>query len=999
MRGKLGFCFSILLAAGLLSAAARAADWPQYRADAARSGSTSEKLPAKPALAWTYKAMHPPAPAWPGDDRMVFDRAFQPVIAGGTLYFGSSADGAVRALDAATGKERWVFFTEGPVRFAPAVSKGRVLVASDDGYLYCLAAKDGKLLWKKRGGPRDDMVLGNGRMISRWPARGGPIVVGEIVYFAAGIWPAEGVYLHALNASSGKTIWSNDGLGLIVRGHPHQMGKKIPAGIGVQGYLAASAELLMVPTGRSTPAAHEPGTGKLKYFHAAKSVGGAGVVIIDKLFFNGRNAYGLADGAFAFGSTRKHINTSRAPVAATSNLIFRAGAKGLEVIDRAKPFVKKGSGKKVTTTANIRKTLRAPCAGEIITAGGTVYCGGKGQVAAVDGKTLAVTWTADVKGTVYGLAAAGGRLYVSTDAGNIYCFGARSGGNVSPKKTESPYGAGGSFAAAAAEIIKKTGIRQGYCVDLGCGSGQLAFEIAKRSELFVIGIEKDPARVAAARKKLAAAGLYGVRVTIHQGNPARTSYISKFANLVVSGNALAGGAFPEKEAARLQRPWGGAICAGKPGAMTPKLRGALKGAGSWTHLYANAANTGASADVLVKAPLAMRWFGGPQLDIPSRHGRPPGPLYYQGRLFAMGLQAVSAVDAYNGGFLWKFDIPDVGKMYTRRKLPGSGMATDGSPYCVAPEGLFVRTGGKCLRLDPATGKKLGEFPAPKRPDGKTSRWGYIACEGGLLFGSITDDEHIVVYKDTRSESISLFAMDAKSGKVKWSYKPKHSVRQNAIAVGGGRLYLIDRPKADFDLRTARKRKGVQPPGELVALEAASGKELWRVGNVRGTMLVLSLKNKVLLACTQSSGYSLYSERSGKLAIYEMSSGKLLREITPKYYRSRPLIIGGEVHAEPYAYDLASGKKTGFSYSRIHGCGIVSGAPNILLFRTGPLGFADLSSGKTGKSAVQFYGGTRPGCWVYAIAAGGMVLLPNSFNVCSCSYLNRTNVALEPVEKR
>jgi hypothetical protein len=37
--------------------------------------------------------------------------------------------------------------------------------------------------------------------------------------------------------------------------------------------------------------------------------------------------------------------------------------------------------------------------------------------------------------------------------------------------------------------------------------------------------------------------------------------------------------------------------------------------------------------------------------------------------------------------------------------------------------------------------------------------------------------------------------------------------------------------------------------------------------------------------------------------------------------------------------------------------------------------------------------------VNAIVAGGMVLLPNSFNVCSCSYLNRTNVALETAEKR
>ena len=44
------------------------------------------------------------------------------------------------------------------MRFAPAVWKDRVYAASDDGYLYCLAAKDGSLINKWRGGPvrRDD---------------------------------------------------------------------------------------------------------------------------------------------------------------------------------------------------------------------------------------------------------------------------------------------------------------------------------------------------------------------------------------------------------------------------------------------------------------------------------------------------------------------------------------------------------------------------------------------------------------------------------------------------------------------------------------------------------------------------------------------------------------------------------------------------------------------------------------------------------------------------
>jgi len=76
-------------------------------------------------------------------------------------------------MDAKTGRERWHFFTEGPVRFSPTIGEGRAFVASDDGWLYCLSAAEGKLLWRFRGGPREEKLPGNEQMISRWPLRTG----------------------------------------------------------------------------------------------------------------------------------------------------------------------------------------------------------------------------------------------------------------------------------------------------------------------------------------------------------------------------------------------------------------------------------------------------------------------------------------------------------------------------------------------------------------------------------------------------------------------------------------------------------------------------------------------------------------------------------------------------------------------------------------------------------------------------------------------------------
>jgi hypothetical protein len=159
-----------------LSAVACGADWPQYRGDSGRTGYTAEKLPDELHRQRTYRASHPPQPAWPDVywQRQTYDLAYQPVVAGGTLFYASSAGGKLVALDAATGHERWSFFTDGPLRFAPAAWKDRGFVAGDDGYLYCLAAGDGKLLCKKRGGLDDRTILGNGRLVSRWPARGRP---------------------------------------------------------------------------------------------------------------------------------------------------------------------------------------------------------------------------------------------------------------------------------------------------------------------------------------------------------------------------------------------------------------------------------------------------------------------------------------------------------------------------------------------------------------------------------------------------------------------------------------------------------------------------------------------------------------------------------------------------------------------------------------------------------------------------------------------------------
>jgi len=190
-------------------------DWPMWRYDEGRSAYTPEELPAKMELLWTWQFSQR-EPVWDDSlnrDLMPFDRVFEPVILGKTLFFGFNDKDKVIALDTDTGKIRWTFYTDGPVRLPLAACKDKVYFTSDDGFLYCVSAQNGELHWKFRGGPNDRKILGNKRLISTWPARGGVVLKDDTIYFAASIWPFMGTFIYALNAETGTVIWRNEETG------------------------------------------------------------------------------------------------------------------------------------------------------------------------------------------------------------------------------------------------------------------------------------------------------------------------------------------------------------------------------------------------------------------------------------------------------------------------------------------------------------------------------------------------------------------------------------------------------------------------------------------------------------------------------------------------------------------------------------------------------------------------------------------------------------------
>ena len=327
-----------------------------------------------------------------------------------------------------------------------------------------------------------------------------------------------------------------------------------------------------------------------------------------------------------------------------------------------------------------------------------------------------------------------------------------------------------------------------------------------------------------------------------------------------------------------------------------------------------------------------------------------------------------------------------------------GTSGTGSNYCVSDDSVYVRRDDHCLRIDVKTGQLIKKYTAPKAANGKPGTWGYVAYVDGQLFGSLANPEHVVTYryrpggdmKKQLTESTAFFAMNPETGKMKWRYDAKDSLRHNAIAIGGGNVLLIDRPVALYDRRRDGKPQG-ERPGRLVALYARTGEKIWEQDkDIYGTVNAISAKHGVVVMGYSPTSFKLASEIGGRLSAFRLHDGKRLWDLKAGY-RSRPMINDQTVYAQGGAWDLLTGQKRAFDFKRSYGCGVLASSANLLVYRSATLGYFDLKDNSTTRN----FGGMRPGCWINAIPAGGLVLVPDASASGSCSYQNQSWIALRP----
>ena len=168
-------------------------DWPTYRGDALRSGSTTAKLPAALKNTWRTE---------------IGGRITPPVVAEGLVIVASTDTHRIIALRAADGKRKWSYTAGGRVDSPPAICNGLVLFGSADGWVYCLAASDGREVWRFRVAPHDIRTIALDQIESVWPVHGSVLVENGLAYAAAGrsSYLDGGIYMVALDPNTGRKV-------------------------------------------------------------------------------------------------------------------------------------------------------------------------------------------------------------------------------------------------------------------------------------------------------------------------------------------------------------------------------------------------------------------------------------------------------------------------------------------------------------------------------------------------------------------------------------------------------------------------------------------------------------------------------------------------------------------------------------------------------------------------------------------------------------------------
>ena len=489
----------------------------------------------------------------------------------------------------------------------------------------------------------------------------------------------------------------------------------------------------------------------------------------------------------------------------------------------------------------------------------------------------------------------------------------------------------------AKQIASLTGFHGGLVIHIGCGDGQLTAALRLADNCVVQGLEADAKNVEVARATIRALGLYGP-VSVLRWSGKELPYVDNLATLVVCEDASAASA---EEIMRVVRPHGAAAVK-RDGKWTVKVKPQLAGTDEWEQHYHGADNNAVAQDTVVGPPRRYQWLGEPEwqrahLSLPSINSL----VSAKGRLFTIedlgsaehpalpGKQALVARDAYNGVVLWRIMFADWHPSYIhdkatpvqiQRRLAVVGDVIYCTPGYTAPITVYDAATGAMIKKHAGTAKTM-EF----------------VHDRGILFAVTGDQSDLSAELSNPSLSplkTSMFKPEAYGPVIKQPKDLKNDIL--AIDAGSGKE-LWRKTGADTlgyegaSLGASGDRVVYATTKELVCLDRATGKPLWRVP----AAIVLKGPSGIAVSLVLSDRSAFLAD-SAQLRAFHLADGKLLWSTPATVNHHKPpdvFLANGLVWAA--AYDASVGKP----------------APELGLPRMGANGF-DPETGKLVKELDQ-----------------------------------------------
>ncbi|MFW6163459.1 MAG: PQQ-binding-like beta-propeller repeat protein, partial [Planctomycetota bacterium] len=198
-----------------LGPAAAEGDWPRYLYDDGRRAWAEADGPQELTELWRARVAEPLPPDARGlradwlQTSLYNGPATAPVIAGGLVFVADRDRHRVVALDATTGAERWSRRVRGRVVTPPSFARGRLVLGTRAGWVYCLDAATGEVAWRFLAAPEERYLVAYGQVESAWPLHGClPVADGVAVATAGYHGEADGgVWAWGLDLASGAVRW------------------------------------------------------------------------------------------------------------------------------------------------------------------------------------------------------------------------------------------------------------------------------------------------------------------------------------------------------------------------------------------------------------------------------------------------------------------------------------------------------------------------------------------------------------------------------------------------------------------------------------------------------------------------------------------------------------------------------------------------------------------------------------------------------------------------